>query len=125
MLFRSLFVFSLTENYTYTIASDKEFKECQKIHGKEKAIYEQRNRDVLFELGKKMDEVKNDTTDDKTYDIQYGDYFIRINFGYCCPQCKIDPDHEGSDSRDHFKYTRTISTVVWIRDGNMLYYNKT
>lgn len=120
-----LFVFSLTENYTYTIASDKEFKECQKIHGKEKAIYEQRNRDVLFELGKKMDEVKNDTTDDKTYDIQYGDYFIRINFGYCCPQCKIDPDHEGSDSRDHFKYTRTISTVVWIRDGNMLYYNKT
>ena len=41
------------------------------------------------------------------------------------PQCKIDPNHEGSDSKNHFKYTRTISTVVWIRDGNMLYYNKT
>lgn len=120
-----LFVFSLTENFTYTVASDKEFKECRKLHGEEKAAYEQRNRDVLSELGKKMNEVEDNPNDDKTYDIQYGDYFIKINFGFCCTQCKIDPDHEGSKDRDHFKYVRTISTVAWIREGNMLYYNKT
>ena len=44
-----LFVFSVTENFSYTIASDKEFEECKKIHGEEKAEYEQRSRDALYE----------------------------------------------------------------------------
>lgn len=92
-----LFVFSVTENFSYTIASDKEFEECKKIHGEEKAEYEQRSRDVLYELKKWNNHTK----------------------------CKTEPNHERSDNKNHFKYTRTVSTVVWIRNGNILYYNKT
>ena len=120
-----LFVFSVTENFSYTIASDKEFEKCKKIHGEEKAEYEQRSRDALYELGRKMEESYKISTDNETYDIQYGDYFIKIHFGYCCPKCKTDPNHEGSDNKNHFRYTRTVSTVVWIRNENILYYNKT